>query len=293
MFSPAMFQRSWMLFRASLRALMHHPKLLLFPAAAFLSFVVGLAPIVVFMREIGKIEAGTASGALIMAMTPLGFIGPLLPFLMTSLMSGAFYHECPRALSGEPVSLGRGFRAALSRIRVLVVWHLFSFLASYLTRLVGGQFGFGGKIASALVGLGWGVASFFVLPVLMREPKQLPDPIGTVRKSTALLRATWGESVVGFFGMSILSAPLVIIAVAAFLLARGTFGTAAAEHFTPNVFFSGPGVAVIGGMVLWTVAVSLAGAVYRSALYVYATEGVVPEPFDREAMDGAWKIRRT
>jgi hypothetical protein len=38
---------------------------------------------------------------------------------------------------------------------------------------------------------------------------------------------------------------------------------------------------------------SVAGHVYRCALYLYATEGVVPEPYSQELMDMAWKVKKS
>lgn len=36
---------------------------------------------------------------------------------------------------------------------------------------------------------------------------------------------------------------------------------------------------------------TLANQVYRGALYIYATEGVLPGPYDAEDMDKAWKLK--
>jgi hypothetical protein len=282
--------RSGRLARSALRVLQSHPKLVLFPLTGLVSAIVGLTPIIWFFIEISRIKAGTASAPRIMALTPFGFVSPFLFFLTLSLASGAFYHECTRALAGEPVLLGRGLRAALSRLRVLIVWHAFSGLATYLTRLVGGQFGLGGRIAEALVGLGWGAASFFVLPIIMREPKQKPDPVALARKSTALLRTTWGESVCGFVGMSILSAPVFIIVIAAILMGRGIFGPAV-SGLVRDLFLSPFGLGLVGVLILWVIGVSLAGAVYRCALYVYATEGAIPGEFTEDQLNAAWKLK--
>jgi hypothetical protein len=32
-------------------------------------------------------------------------------------------------------------------------------------------------------------------------------------------------------------------------------------------------------------------SVYRCALFIYATEGVIPGPFDKELLDSAWKVK--
>jgi hypothetical protein len=36
---------------------------------------------------------------------------------------------------------------------------------------------------------------------------------------------------------------------------------------------------------------NLVNSVYRCALYIYATEGVVPGTFDKELLDSAWKVK--
>ena len=37
--------------------------------------------------------------------------------------------------------------------------------------------------------------------------------------------------------------------------------------------------------------VGVASHVYRAALFCYASEGVIPAPYDREMLDTAWKIK--
>ncbi len=36
----------------------------------------------------------------------------------------------------------------------------------------------------------------------------------------------------------------------------------------------------------------VANHIYRCALYLYAAEGTVPAPYDRESMDQAWKFKK-
>jgi hypothetical protein len=51
----------------------------------------------------------------------------------------------------------------------------------------------------------------------------------------------------------------------------------------------------IGGMMAVVAPLSwisgVANPVYRCALYIYATEGVVPGTFDKELLDSAWKVK--
>jgi len=42
----------------------------------------------------------------------------------------------------------------------------------------------------------------------------------------------------------------------------------------------------------WSYVTAVAGHVYRGALYLYASEGVVPAPYDQQMLDMAWKYRK-
>jgi hypothetical protein len=37
----------------------------------------------------------------------------------------------------------------------------------------------------------------------------------------------------------------------------------------------------------------VAGHVYRCALFKYATEGAVPEPYSQDLLDMAWKVKKS
>jgi hypothetical protein len=65
------------------------------------------------------------------------------------------------------------------------------------------------------------------------------------------------------------------------------------------LLFKSVWVIVIAG-VLWILSLLLmayvsgvAGHVYRCALYMYASEGVVPEPYNQELLDMAWKVKKS
>jgi hypothetical protein len=51
-----------------------------------------------------------------------------------------------------------------------------------------------GDLIGALFELGWSVMTYFVLPVLAAERL---GPIAAIRRSSAILRSKWGESLAG------------------------------------------------------------------------------------------------
>lgn len=56
------------------------------------------------------------------------------------------------------------------------------------------KFGFIGELAQGIADAVWGVATCFVLPVVVTEGL---GPIKAVKRSSSILRRTWGESLGG------------------------------------------------------------------------------------------------
>jgi hypothetical protein len=128
------------------------------------------------------------------------------------------------------------------------------------------------------------VAAVFAIPVIVRRGET--NPFQILRDSAATLRRTWGESVTGFVGIQIAGA--VAVAVVAGLAIAVMIGGVALK--SALVFFSAI-VACGLGLIAVGVAFSLATHIFRCALYIYASEGVVPQPFTPELMDAAWKVK--
>ena len=50
---------------------------------------------------------------------------------------------------------------------------------------------------------------------------------------------------------------------------------------------------VLVAMFVLSYLTSLAGQIYKGALYLYASSGVVPEPYNQEMLDSAWKFKKS
>jgi hypothetical protein len=53
------------------------------------------------------------------------------------------------------------------------------------------------------------------------------------------------------------------------------------------------GVIWLLGLVFLGCVSGVVSHVYRCALYIYASEGVAPEPYDQELMDRAWMVKKS
>jgi hypothetical protein len=138
------------------------------------------------------------------------------------------------------------------------------------------RFGIVGTIVARLVGLAWQLVTFLVVPILVLEDLGVGDAL---KRSKDLFKKTWGENVIGQFGLGavgfLLALPgLILVGIGA------AIGTA--------------GLIVLGTVgVVWlivsAVIVSALSGIYRTALYHYAANGTVPGEFSGIDFAAAFK----
>jgi len=175
--------------------------------------------------------------------------------------------------------VGDGFRAAISRLPVIVGWAVISATVGLVLRIIEDRSAKVGQIVAAILGGAWTLVSFLVVPILVVENK---NPFAALRDSTMLLKKTWGERLIGGFSFglifALLSIPAVLLIVAA--------------------FFSGSVPLIVTGIVLAVVyflvlalVQSALQAIFQAAIFLYARDGQVAEGFTDELLGSAVTAR--
>ncbi len=204
----------------------------------------------------------------------------------------AFYHEIMQALNGEAVSVRRGFRFALTRWRAVLLWSLFAGLVGYLINAIEQRVGILGRLITGFIGMAWSVACIFIIPVLVRE-EQTANPLKLIRSSVGTLKRSWGELIIGFVGLELAFGFIFMTVLLLVIIGAGAAGFYLGFHF--HLHYMLILCAGVGAMLLIALPLSwisgVVNCVYRCALYIYATEGVVPGAFDKELLDSAWKVK--
>jgi hypothetical protein len=177
---------------------------------------------------------------------------------------------------GEP-TLGDGLRAAWNRLPQIAAWAAVAATVGMILKALERR-GTIGEIVSSLLGMAWSIVTFFVVPVLVVEKL---GPIAAVKRSTAILRKTWGEALIGNWGigafMFLLFLPVIV------------FAFVIAVAFAANPILGIAALAMTGVYVLVLMAVSSAmHGIYITALYQYASCGRVPIGFDQQTLAGAF-----
>lgn len=197
----------------------------------------------------------------------------------------AFYHEIMQALNGQAVSIRRGFSFAMTRWRAVLMWSLFAGLVGYIIQTIQQRVGFLGRIITGLIGFAWSMACVFIIPTLVRDT-ETTNPVKLLRHSAGTLKRTWGELVVGFIGMEVI---LIFVIIPVIIIPSMLPWMIGFSHpvMLPLLTFAIVFLTVLP--ITWFQ--NLVNSVYRCALFIYATEGVIPEPFDKELLDSAWKVK--
>lgn len=292
--------QSWKLFQSAVFVIRKHPRLFLFPfliagftliiAAFFMTPVfITMVPIVTKAvnnpqhHNVGPFEAMAGSPHWIV---PYSLLVYPLSMLLATFCNVAFYSQIIAALNGQPVSIGRGFKIAASRIKPILIWSLFAGFVGAVIRETESYFGFVGRLVMGLIGLSWSVASVFVIPIIIREPGTM-NPVKILGKSAGTLKRTWGESLFGYVGLRAANAVVLVVGMILFFAA----GLLACVLHTFWIIIPAWS-ALLLGMVAYFCFASLASQTYLCALYIYASEGVIPEPYNQQMLDEAWKVKK-
>jgi len=210
----------------------------------------------------------------------------LVSMFVATFFNVAFYHEILAALSGDEVSLSRGLRFAATRWKAILLWALFAGLIGLIIRAIEERFAIVGRIIGRLVGVAWSIASVFVIPVMVHD-EETSNPLVLLKKSAGTLRQTWGEGLIGYIGIGAINTLVFLSSLA--VLAVAWFASSQLHNFW---LFGIVAAGWVVSMVIWTYLMNVAGLVYKGALYLYAAEGTVSEPYDQHMLDTAWKFKR-
>lgn len=298
------FKRSWLLFVRSLSVMRQNKKLLWFPliSGAFVCLIAlfFFLPLACWDTGYSLLEAShwrtIADHFMVMGeensptgMTLLGLAcGGAIYFvsiILATFFNVAFYNEILHALNGNPVSIRGGLRVALGKLKPILMWSMLAGIVGSTIKALEENLGFVGRWIMKLIGIAWSVAAVFAIPVIIREDKSV-NPLGFLKRSAILLKQTWGESLIGYLGIGF---GAVVVMAGSLLLFAFPLGIGLALK---SLWL------VIGAVVLEFLCLAVitylqgvASQVYRCALFIYASEGVVPGPYDQDMMDLAWKVK--
>jgi hypothetical protein len=191
-------------------------------------------------------------------------------FVMTFFNAALIACAIIRFNGGNP-TLGDGLRAATARLPQILGWAAACATVGLVLQLIRSKSKRGGRLVAGLLGMAWSIATFFVVPILVVEKA---GPVTAVKRSVALLRKTWGESLTANLGISLIAMVAMLPAIAA--VVAGVL-LIAAEQLAWGIPLVAAGMVYI---VLVSLVATTLSAILLAALYLYSTTDKVPRYFD-------------
>jgi hypothetical protein len=190
--------------------------------------------------------------------------------------------------AGGNATFDESLKFAFSKIGLIVQWSLISASVGLLLRLLHNLASNLGKVGEvvaniliSLLGMAWSIMTIFVVPVLVYEGV---GPIDAIKKSAAVIKKTWGETLIKAFGLGLVQLLVFVIIILASI--GLTYLLASAFDLIGLLIGIGIGILLLllSGLVF-----TVANTIFNTALYVYANNNTVAPGFNDEIVSGAFR----
>ncbi|MCX8278377.1 MAG: DUF6159 family protein [Dehalococcoidia bacterium] len=189
-------------------------------------------------------------------------------FFNAALISAAL----DRLRGGDP-NVSSGLSHAFAHIHTIFIWALIAATVGLALQLLrANQRNVFARMIIDMIGGVWDFLTFFVVPILVSENV---GAIGAIKRSSGLVRKTWGRQITASFGFMLVYILAVIIGAIPAILVGFVSGLAGVAVGIMTV-----------GLAICTVQ-ALEG-IFKAALYEYAM-GEKPAEFDLRTLQTAYK----
>jgi hypothetical protein len=276
------FSRSVELARASWSVVRADKELMLLPVLSVLALMVVVGSFAVPVAVLGGFLDGSPRAEPGPLEWVVAFVFYVLSYFVGIFFNTALVGAAMIRMDGGNPTVGDGLRIAWQRVGRIFGYACIAATVGLLLRAIEERVGWVGRLVVKLVGVGWALASFLVVPVLVTRDV---GPVEAVKESAGLLRQTWGENIIGNVGLGLVFAAVYLFVIAGFV---GLL-VLAAQFNAPAL----AAIVVLAGVVTVLVIAALQATmqgVYAAALYRYATRpGSTVPGFPAEVMQAAFR----
>jgi hypothetical protein len=275
------FSNSFALVKASANVLRLDKELMVFPLMSSVAAILVTASFVVPVFWTGGWQIFAEGEQASYLAYALGFLFYLSQYTVVFFFNSALVGAALIRLDGGDPTVSDGLAIASKRMGSIIGYAAIAATVGMILRFISERAGFLGRLGVGLVGMAWNLATFLAVPVLVTKDI---GPIDAVKESAALFRRTWGEQVIGNFGMGwavfLMGLSWTFVSVGLFM---------AASAVAPQLLIAAVVIAIVGYLFLALFSAALKG-VYTAALYRYAMTGDVGY-FDPQIMGNAFRSK--
>lgn len=256
------FARSLALARASWSVIRADKELLWLPVLSVLALMLLVGSFVAPAVALGAFDA--AAGDPPTGFALVAFVFYVLAYFVAIFFNTALVGAAMIRMDGGNPTLRDGLAIARSRVGRIFGYAVIAATVGLLLQALEERVGWVGRFVIKLIGVGWTLATFLVVPVLVTRDV---GPIDAVKESAVLLRETWGENLIGTVGLGL----AFVVAYLVVVLVSGGLVLLASNAGLQFVIIATLLLAIVTLIVLSTLQATMQG-VYAAALYRHATE---------------------
>ena len=103
---------------------------------------------------------------------------------------------------------------AANNFNKIFIWSVISATVGVILRIIADKSKLIGKVVASLFGAAWNILTYFSLPSLVIGNTSIKD---SFKESAAMIRKTWGETIIVNFGAGLFFALLAVLLTALFI----------------------------------------------------------------------------
>ncbi|MEK7161219.1 MAG: DUF6159 family protein [Patescibacteria group bacterium] len=206
------------------------------------------------------------------------FIYYLVVFFIINFFQAGLFIIVQGRFSGQDLGFKDGMNGAANNFNKIFIWSVISATVGVILRIIADKSKLIGKVVASLFGAAWNILTYFSLPSLVIGNTSIKD---SFKESAAMIRKTWGETIIVNFGAGLFFALLAVLLTALFIGIVVIFPSLVVFFIVLGLF--------IASMIVISIISSALNSIFKLALYNYARTGQVPTGFSSEVVKGAVK----
>jgi Family of unknown function (DUF6159) len=259
----------WDLAKASLKVLRAHKELIVFPLLSGLSILLVLASFGIALLRSHGWDFDQLTDISRGAQYFVAFVFYIINYFVVVFFNMALMHCAKLYFDGQEVSVAKGLQFSVSRLGAIFSWAIFAATVGVILKVIQDNLGTLGKILTGLLGMAWGITTFFVVPIIAYENL---GPLDAVKRSAVIMKDNWGDSLVAQFSIGLVG----LVAFALFGVAGAIVAAAISEAIGIAIF--------VAGLILVLLVSSALNSIFISAMYNHVN-GNSNDHFDKTMLD--------
>ncbi len=263
----------WRITQNSFSILKQNKQLIIFPILSSISLilVIGVFVLGIFASAGWDVELIQTENQLLNYLMLFAFY--FANYFVVVFFNMALIHCSKLYFNGEEATVSAGLKFSMSRIGAIFSWALFAATVGTILKVIQENSGIVGKVITGLIGIVWGVTTFFVVPVIAYENH---GPVSAFKRSAQLMKEKWGESLASTFSLGLMQTLVLLLLLIPVVLIGMYVNVIAAVA-----------IGVVAGFLSFAV-FSAAETLFISSVYHNIT-GKLDDHFDQQLVDGLFQ----